>query len=356
MSRLDRRRKKATKTITTNRQLKIRGWRIVIVFSLIIGIFVTVEYISSQKDDQPGEDMQSSDDISIPTSQNESGLIFKNPDLWLNRYNQLIAGYHLRHSQYDDRWWLRFDPKTPSDFALVKKKANEVSVLIQQLASTSEMASRIAVQFQKPIYEFRQGDKISPLTFDFMDRQNKSERSIAVGPGQFPLIFLPQDRTNVLQDSFAFEYRTVLFVRTVECPKAIYVGLLLHELGHLSKSRERIDRKLPDLVDDSPEEIAEEIEMYQFGHQIINAATDNLYNQKMGEIVNRIRPNDWRDLLPQITIADLVELDRVVGAEKYGCYIGDLVGGTHLINIALAVCGQNQLEKERVYRYLVMGL
>lgn len=254
-------------------------------------------------------------------------------------------------SQSVDGWWMRTSlPATLETRALLDYKRDQVVAMLQKYRGISAETESLVARFTK----FNMGAFVNG-TFRLLQ-----ENGVVpfVTPDAIAIYFVPEDasRKSLMYNLMWNSDHNGVIMPAVDIPEKLQVAILLHELGH-AKRHNRADG-MRDSDAGSDERFQEEVEMHQFGADILNSLSQGAYYKRIDEIIAR-KPREKRfeQVVASVTAEDSRAFDAMfdctgeapskILASSYACVIGFRFCETR---------GQGMKEKISVYRWFETNL
>lgn len=203
-----------------------------------------------------------------------------------------------QRSQSVDNWWMRTSlPATLETQALLNYRRDQVVTMLQKYRGISAETESLVTRFSK----FNVGA--------FVDGTLRLlwENGVVpfVTPDAIAIYFVPEDaaRKSLIYNPMWSSDHNGVIITALDIPEKLQVAILFHELGHAKRHNKTDGMKDSDVGSD--ERFREEVEMHQFGADILNSLSQGAYYKRIDEIIAR-KPREKRfeQVIASVTVED----------------------------------------------------
>lgn len=271
-------------------------------------------------------------------------------------FRTTVDRYLISKLKHPDVWWqedsagVRQQPEAVATLhAKLEKKKGELLELLARYRSVSPLAEKVAKRFDT-------------LTITIMEPTGIS--MTVAGPNQLvpdlskstEVCFMPK---NAFLDSMPSNLYwdkewSAVKIAALDWPEKFLPGILFHELGH---GLCQFEPGAVVLVSATAEDryTEEEILMHELELVVIDSACGGAYVKMLDRIITKHSAQNWSDLFQKVTLSDLQDLDRVLGAERSGERVSQAIIAQDYVALGLRIIERGKLslsEKLAMYRWL----
>lgn len=268
---------------------------------------------------------------------------------------QLKTRYLTKKMQQTDVWWL-LDPPALSDREKITSLANgqitKVKEMLKSYKDVSAFAASVAERHDSLFVTLAIAPAASVAVMGDEERKQAGKST--------ELSFVPKNVVPRMPGSFSIYWRSDwgLLMSAVKFPRAVFPGLLFHELGHGYLHPVGPDTKYhsPNSVDYA----LEECQMHELETLVMDKASTGQFQKALSRITARLLKNkSIDDFIQGIVAEDFSVLDASLGATEAGLETSSLLYAHYVMAIGLDYLGQNKggdSKKVELFRLMEQSL
>ncbi len=264
--------------------------------------------------------------------------------------------YYIGFLPATNHWWMTTNV-IPTDPMTVRMVERQLAILAQSLEASrhaSPLAEAVASNYSgffASVYDHGHATVVGTNAASRKDHTNQQEICF----------FAKSDyRRETFASCMYYDKATrTLMVAGIDWPEPFLSAVLMSELGHAMRYPSPLHYKMK-----SPEWLAEQLEMHALEADVLNYRTSGKYYAAIERMVDRRMSvksiTNPRDFIESIFLADLKELDVVIGAFDRDRPMRDMSVAQHYITLTSHFIDRKRLpdadkQKSDYYRYVTVG-
>ncbi|MEI6296841.1 MAG: hypothetical protein WCO84_04325 [bacterium] len=264
----------------------------------------------------------------------------------LVRKVQMVLQSYQNRAEAGSEWWL-------TDFANNREKfrpvLEEKRKLIQSLLDRFKNVSSLTERIYRNFGTFSLGV--------YVDGQIQMPTKKDAGGLSSGICFVPE--TEVRSEKFISSLfwdsgRNCAMLFAFERPISVLAGHLYHEFGHAL--RDRVDHAKSAYAEPGTVLFAaEEAEMHNLELVVEDAVMGGVYLKAVKEILGKYKPRNYKEAASNVTLNDLLFLDKALGAINMGKRALGVVAPVHywaIISCAIEMNGGGESEYTSAYLWM----
>ncbi len=253
-----------------------------------------------------------------------------------------VFDHYMNRHAGESTWWLT--DSTTNQFAEMRERIDRqkkvVAEALEKYRNVSPLAKQIAERFSNFSVSLAQGGHTMTITPGTKDSQAIKELQQA----KMEVCFVPRTEKGMHPSSLYYkkEWEAVV-IYGIKWPKKVFPALLYHELGHGLASKESWPSSMA--PDGSRSYASEEVQMHDVEDKVLDAATNGEYHAKLNSLLERTKPRDWRSAVYGLTLADLKELDNLLGCTNDDAEVANIIAVQYQLSLGFRFIERSAMEK-----------